>query len=255
MPSSLPASRRDEYLELWRGCEIRRAKLPEVQRLVKAVLANRARYARVAESTGVPWWFIAAIHNLEASLDFTRHLHNGDPLSRRTVHVPKGRPAHGNPPFTWEESAVDALRNAELTEWRTWTVPGALYCAEVYNGLGYRKRAIRSPYLWAGSTLQQAGKYVADKKFDPNAWSEQIGAAALWKGLIAAGEQIPEPEPGGKVLYEAVLPNGVRVPCELKDAGSGKMKLVVELRAVVEGLGYVLDTGKWPTVVVVPPEG
>ena len=40
---------------------------------------------------------------------FDQHLHNGDPLSGRTTHVPPGRPRPASPPFTWEQSAHDAI--------------------------------------------------------------------------------------------------------------------------------------------------
>jgi lysozyme family protein len=46
----------------------------------------------VREDLGIPWGFVAVIHNMEASLDFTKHLHNGDPLTSKTVQVPVARP-------------------------------------------------------------------------------------------------------------------------------------------------------------------
>jgi lysozyme family protein len=60
----------------------------------------------------VPWELIAALHEREAGGSFKGHLHNGDPLTGRTYHVPAGRPAKGSPPFTWEASAIDALTMA-----------------------------------------------------------------------------------------------------------------------------------------------
>ena len=71
--------------------------------------AARARYASVSAQTGVPWWVIGLIHMMEAGQSFRCHLHNGDPLTARTVQVPAGRPKTGQPPFIWEESAADAL--------------------------------------------------------------------------------------------------------------------------------------------------
>ena len=69
----------------------------------------KPRYDQVANATGVPWYVIGIIHEMEGGLNFTTHLHNGDPLTRRTVQVPAGRPPTGMPPFQWEESAIDAL--------------------------------------------------------------------------------------------------------------------------------------------------
>jgi lysozyme family protein len=39
----------------------------------------------------VPWYVIAVIHNMECGLDFTEHLHNGDPLACRTINDPPKR--------------------------------------------------------------------------------------------------------------------------------------------------------------------
>jgi len=46
---------------------------------------------------------------MECGFDFAGHLHNGDPLTDRTTHVPANRPINGTPLFSWQESAVDAL--------------------------------------------------------------------------------------------------------------------------------------------------
>ncbi|MEB3117756.1 MAG: hypothetical protein VKL01_05270, partial [Limnothrix sp.] len=58
-----------------------------------------------------------------------------------------------------------------------------------FNGFGYRlyRPTVLTPYLWSGSNHYQAGKYVADGKFDPQAVSEQVGVAVLWKALEAMG--------------------------------------------------------------------
>ena len=55
----------------------------DVDRCVDALVANRARYEQVQNATGVPWYVVAIIHNMEASQNFKRHLHNGDPLTAR----------------------------------------------------------------------------------------------------------------------------------------------------------------------------
>lgn len=144
----------------------------------------------VSEVTKVPWYVIAVIHNMEASLNFTRHLHNGDRLTGRTTHVPAGRPIAGNPPFTWEESAIDALTMQGMTKIADWSMPNTLLILEKYNGGGYAKRGINSPYLWAATNqygdVPNIGKYTSDGKFDPKAVSHQIGVAAILKQLNVA---------------------------------------------------------------------
>jgi lysozyme family protein len=99
---------------------------------------------------------------MAASLNFNRHLHNGDPLTARTVQVPAGRPKTGEPPFTWEESATDALMLEKLDQWEDWSVPGTLYKLEQYNGWGYRLAHpdVKSPYGKPGEKTSEALKKV-----------------------------------------------------------------------------------------------
>src|SRR5213079_2695454 len=97
------------------------------------IIANRQRYEQVEQATKVPWYVVAVIHSLEGSLKFTTHLHNGDPLTAKTVHVPKGRPA-GTPPFRWEDSAADALEFDHMTDVKRWTLPVILFELEGFNG-------------------------------------------------------------------------------------------------------------------------
>ena len=75
---------RHEYEDLFNTCVI--TKPVPVQEVVNTILKNENRYQSVAKTSNVPWFVIAAIHNMECSLDFRQHLHNGDPLSKKTVH-------------------------------------------------------------------------------------------------------------------------------------------------------------------------
>ena len=159
-----------------------------LDRMVHKIQDRLYSYEYIAFYIGnsIPWYFIAAIHNMESSLNFHRHLHNGDSLRAKTVHVPAGRPVGmGDPPYLFEDSAVDALRMKGLDKWEDWSLGGMLYQMERYNGWGYYKYhpTVNSPYLWAGTSLYTSGKYVADGKFDPDAVSKQIGCVALLKHL------------------------------------------------------------------------
>lgn len=155
------------------------------------LLTHRERYQAFAATfpNQIPWFAIALIHLMEADANFGCHLHNGDPLSRRTVHEPAGRPP-GQPPFTWEESARDALTQARwhLVPTAQWAeAAGLLYQLEAYNGWGPRLyHHARTAYLWAGSNLEQPGKYVADGLWNPTATSRQTGAAVVLKHLVAS---------------------------------------------------------------------
>lgn len=180
-----------EYEDMFAAARPLAAQAHEIAFVRKRVLKGQAAYRLVEAETGVPWAVIGVLHGLEASFAFTRHLHNGDPLTARTTHVPAGRPAHGSPPFTWEESAADALRGHNLHRVADWSLARTLYEIERFNGFGYRYRQSPSPYLWSCSDQYRGGKFVKDGVFDPNAMSRQVGAATVLKTLIAKGELEP----------------------------------------------------------------
>jgi lysozyme family protein len=198
---SLTASLRREYETLFDECAIRPERAAGIQTIATKLVANKKRYEDVTDATGVPWFFVAVVHNMEASGKFTCHLHNGDPLTARTVQVPQGRPKTGTPPFTWEQSACDALGLKALNAQTDWSLAGTLYQLESYNGWGYRlyHPYVLSPYLWAGSTHYTSGKYVADGTWSDLEVSKQNGAAVLLRRLaelehVAFADQ-PPPAP------------------------------------------------------------
>lgn len=165
----------------------------EISAVRSRVLKGSGAYLETEAETGVPWVFTGLTHGLEAGFDFSRHLHNGDPLTARTVRVPAGRPAAGTPPFGWAESAADALRGHGLHRVARWTLARLLFELERYNGFGYRRRGAPSPYLWSYSDRYRSGKYVKDGVYDPDAVSRQAGAATVLKAMILAGD-LPAPE-------------------------------------------------------------
>lgn len=175
------------YESLYASCQIRPERAGEVAWHRKKLEQYRPRYEAVSAKTAVPWWFVGVVHALEASFNFNGHLHNGDPLSARTVQVPRGRPVVWNPPNDWESSALDALAYENLVGLSDWSVAAALFRWESYNGFGYRSRNVQSPYLWSFSNHYIKGKFVADGVFNANAVSKQCGAAVMLKALELAG--------------------------------------------------------------------
>lgn len=173
----------------WTNCHVSADKGPAFAAVASRLTAPaaKARYQAVEKSTGVPWWFIAVVHEREASQNWNTQLGQGDPLNKKSVHVPKGR----GPFKTWEEGAVDALVNCApfASKNKDWTPGGALTMLEKYNGLGYSNKGLPSPYVWAGTDQYIKGKYVADGKFDPNAVDKQLGCAGLLKfmGVFKTG--------------------------------------------------------------------
>lgn len=182
----------------WDNCHISADKGPIFKSVADRLSAPeaKARYQAVEKTTGVPWWFIAVVHEREASQKWNTQLGQGDPLNKKSTHVPKGR----GPFLTWEEGAVDALVNCApyASKNKDWSPGGALAMLEKYNGLGYSNKGLPSPYVWAGTDQYTKGKYVADGVFDPNAVDQQLGCAGLLKfmgvfnrtgssGTVAAG--------------------------------------------------------------------
>jgi lysozyme family protein len=179
------ANAKIKYEALWSGMTIRTDKRREVASTAAKIAANKDRYAAVSQATWVPWFVIGLIHNLEAGLSFNAHLHNGDPLNARTVHVPKNRPLAGSPPFNWDDSARDALQYDGLAGNRDWSMARVAYLLEGYNGWGYWNYhpTVNTPYLWSYSNHYTRGKYPEDGKWSDTAVSKQPGAMVLLKQL------------------------------------------------------------------------
>lgn len=174
---------KDEYTHLWDTMVTRENWKRIINTSAERILSHKDRYQVVSDKTHVPWFWIGAIHQMESNCDFRTHLHNGDPLSARTRNVPRGRPLKGKPPFSWEESAVDALEQKSLDDIIDWPIQRLLYEAERFNGFGYRPRKIKSPYVWSGTEHYSSGKFTSDSKFSSSAVSQQVGVASILKRL------------------------------------------------------------------------
>ncbi len=174
-----------EYERLFNTCEIKPAKFAEIDGIANKIIQNKSRYEAIGKPLNIPWYFIGITHCMECGLNFNKHLHNGDPLTARTVQVPKGRPRTGNPPFSFEDSARDALLDKAYDKVTDWSIPGTLYLFEKFNGFGYRNSKINipTPYLWSYSNHYNKGKYAADGKYDPSLVSKQCGTATILRRL------------------------------------------------------------------------
>jgi lysozyme family protein len=199
------------YHAMWDAAQVNPAKAAAARGLAKELLANKPHYEAVEAKTGVPWFMVGTLHVRESSASFRRHLHNGDPLTARTVHVPKGRPVQGRPPFTWSESAVDALTLAPhaLDKVKDWSVERILFETEKYNGWGYLGKG-NSPYLWSWTNQYRGGKYIADHVYSPRAVDPQPGCVAMLKALAEICPEVAErlkyrqPTPPKDVVEAAV---------------------------------------------------
>lgn len=170
-----------EYATLWDAMEITRDE-SIIEQTAATIIAFRSQYEQVQAATNVPWYIVGIMDMREGGGKCCTHLHNGDSLKAQTVNVPANRPK-GNGPFTWQESACDALRFKKFDKIRDWTVEQMAFVFERYNGFGYRSKSINipSPYLWGGTNHQAKGKYIADHVFSKEIMDPQIGCMPLLK--------------------------------------------------------------------------
>ncbi len=204
---------RQQYVRLWKTAEIHPEWRARLQRAAERILSFKQQYRDVEAKTGVPWFFVGILHYRESNCDFEKHLHNGDPLTAKTVRVPAGRPATGEAPFSWLESAIDALLMKKLDKVPVWDIARICFEAERFNGWGYRgPNKPNSPYLWSGTDAYTAGKYVADHVYSATAVDRQAGAIAVLKVLAELDPEVAivERKPIGKTIKkEPVLRMGL----------------------------------------------
>ena len=172
------------YEELYDLCKTKSSRKRYVDKAAAKAIKYKKKYVSVAKVIGCPWEFIAAIHMRESNADFRGVLHNGQKIigtGRKTTLVPKGQ----GPFDTWEEAAIHSLKRMKIHKITDWSNGRMCYQLERYNGWGYQRkgRSKRSPYLWAGSNLQKAGKYVADGKYSSRTWDKQLGAVTVLKKI------------------------------------------------------------------------
>lgn len=153
-------------------------KLVYLEKIRKSILSGKEKYLYVEQKTNVPWFFLGAIHFLEASCNFKGNLMNGQPINQATTIVPKGK----GPWATWEESAIEAMvydGNAGKKP-SFWTFGNMLARAERYNGIGYRSKGVLSGYVTSFTNMSnEIGGYPRDHVYDPNYKRTRPGFAAI----------------------------------------------------------------------------
>ena len=164
------------YEALYHSMQIKPAYSKELEYAKKAVLKNKEIYMEAEIYTGVPWQLIGALHYRESNCNMNRQLLNGQLYYKRTSIEPK----HKGPWKSWMDSTIFAFKYEPLKSTRLGDV---LKYAERYNGMGYVRKGINSPYVWSYTTHYTKGKYVADGRYSPYAVSKQVGVAPLLKEL------------------------------------------------------------------------
>ena len=215
---------RSDYANLWQRMEVQPDKVQAVNAIANRLLGSKSVYQKVSQTTGVPWFVIAALHNRESDADFDTYLGNGEPLNHVTRLVPKGR----GPFPTWEAGAIDALDLDRLNQVTDWSPERASYEIEKFNGFGYRAKGVNSPYLWSFSNNYQSGKYIADGVFNPSAVDRQCGAMPIIRQIMAL-------DPAANFQVPAI-PASLAVPTALAIGSRGDR--VTQLQSALKQRGY-----------------
>jgi lysozyme family protein len=222
------------YRNLWNKASVTRTSA--AAKAAQHALKYRDRYEEAARGIGHPelWPLVAALHWRESTGDFRGILHNGERIigtGRKTRLEPKGR----GPFSSWQEAASNALRLKGWHRIKDWPLERWLYEAERYNGWGYIGK-INSPYLWAGTDLQQRGKYVRDGVYDASYWDKQLGVVPVLKATFSyepsaepgyKPEPVPEPKPEPEPIPEPTPEPPV--PVETEKVLSDVMKAVLPM--------------------------
>jgi len=167
-----------DVLALWNACLVRPECVNIVDEMAAKIMGFKTQYYDpAAAQSGLPWYMIGVIDMREEDFDHGCYLGNGDPLDRVTVDVPRGR----GPFASWAAGAADALTmdGFNVSANGHWDIVTVLKKLEQYNGIGYAKRGLPSPYVWALTNQQVAGKYVSDGQWSSSTWDTQPGCAAV----------------------------------------------------------------------------
>jgi lysozyme family protein/peptidoglycan hydrolase-like protein with peptidoglycan-binding domain len=218
-----------EYLALMANMRVTRA--PAVEATAARLMANvrAGRYKAVADELGIPQIFIATSFEREASSNFRLSPAQGDPIDRRSTHVPAGR----GPFADWHAAAVDAYKLDHLDQVGKagWTWARLCYEGEIFNGFGYRAHGVHSPYDWAGTNAYAGGKYIADHVFSMAAQDSQLGIVPVARAMVAADPALDIPGWPGAPLPPVPGP----APPPL---GVGGDRDVGTLQSALNALGY-----------------
>lgn len=240
MPQPTYASKWPEYAKQWDRMEIRPNKAAQFEKTAKKLLSFKDRYVAAEKTTGVPWYMIALLHMRESDNNFNTQLAQGDPLNRRSTHVPAGR----GPFSTWEQGAYDALVTLKsLNKIIDWRLEKILYYSEQYNGWGYHNKHIPSAYLWAGSTVYTSGKYIADGVWSSSAVDTQPGCASVLKVMMKLDPSIkPARETTGPdaVTNGAVLGPVIAGTAAATQAPTNWMPWIIGGTIAAAIIGYLL---------------
>lgn len=190
-----------EYETLYRDAVLRPDMSSSVAAAARRIAANRARYEPIAVATGVPWYVIGILHAVQCEMQFDRNLRDGMPLARSSDRAE-----------TFEDAAIQALRSVGLNRIRDWSIARVAWALETWNGFGYRREGIHSPFLWSGTTMYESGLFIAPGVFSRVTVAKACGGMAILKVLLEIeplAVDLEQPRPAahpGWVRAEPIVP-------------------------------------------------
>ncbi len=219
------------YANMWEKCVIDPKDKGTVDVVVERIMNQKARFVEASQMTGAPWWWIAGIIYREADLDLRCYLGNGEKLNHVTTLVPKGR----GPFASFALGCVDALTIQQVNgvplinlPSEAWTIEFALFAAEELNGEGYGLHNENSPYVWAGTNLEQPGMFTSDHGYDATARDTRLGMAAIIIGLMAVDSTV-RPSRSQRIVHMPTGPSGAIAGAPVPTGGAIVHKPILSL--------------------------
>jgi len=197
-----------ETLEPEYIAQIARAHIrPECEHLLDAtgyrLLHDKAVYLRISALTGVPAAGLMALAEREMSGNLHCYLGNGQRLTKRTTIVPLNRGPFPDTEEGFIAGALDALQLDGLDQVAKmpggWSLPRFAYESEKWNGWGYRRYRIPSPYAFGGTTVQKPGKFIRDHDYSSTTMDPQLGTIAIVEKLFELDPSLKFADPIAKV--------------------------------------------------------
>lgn len=175
------------------------ARLKDIANLI---LKNYSLYTQIKSVTGVPEYVTGCFDYRESSFDHSAYLANGDPLFNsdgepiQTSHVPVGLgPIDTSMSDPWVQGAILSLKHEGFDKLKSWDLLSAITAIEAWNGFGYERYRVNSPYLWSKTQYYSRGLFVRDGEFNKDAIDEQMGCVPILLTLKAMGVDLNERAP------------------------------------------------------------
>jgi lysozyme family protein len=201
---------KNEYTHLLSVMEVR----PECRELVDKtavkLIQYKTRYQQVTDQNGVPVIFIASSFEREGSSNF-----NLNPAQGASLHSISRIIPHNGPFKDWTSAALAAykLNGLDRVGTANWTWELMCFYGETFNGWGPRDwHHQHTSYLWGGTNIQTAGKYVRDGVWDGNVMDTQLGTIPVARRMVEIDPTLALP----KLIYVPAPPvaSGVGVAAE-----------------------------------------